>query len=122
MTIALWITAILLAFLYLFSGGMKVVRSRPQLEDMMVWVKSARIWQVRMIGALEVLGALGLVLPLATNIAPVLTAVAAICLVLVQLVAIPVHFRVKDVGPQLTLNVVLLLLAIAVAVLRFATL
>jgi hypothetical protein len=121
MTIALWITAALLTLLYLGSGGIKVVRSQAQLKDVMIWTTHASAWQVKTVGALEVLGALGVILPLATGIAPVVTAIAALCLALVQVVALIVHVRIKDVSPQLSLNVFLLLLAIAVAVLRLVT-
>lgn len=121
MTITLWITAILLALVYLGSGGVKVVRSRAQLEGRMSWVKGATNWQVKAVGVLEVLGALGVILPLATGIAPVVTAIAALCLALVQVVAIPVHLRIRDTR-SLPVNVLLLLLAVAVAVLRLVTL
>jgi hypothetical protein len=122
MIIALWITAILLSLLYLLVGGMKLARSKEQLSERMSWVTRASTWQVKLVGALEVLGALGVILPLATGIAPVLTAVAAIGLVLVQVVAISLHLRWKDAVSHLTINAVLLLLAVAVAVLRFVSL
>ncbi len=122
MLIALSITAALLTFVYLFSGGAKVLRSRAQLEPTMKWVRGATAWQVKVVGVLEVLGALGVILPLATGIVPVITAIAAICLGLVQVVAIPIHLRMKDPARVLSFNVVLLLLAVAVAVLRFVTL
>jgi hypothetical protein len=122
MTIALWISAVLLTILYLGSGGLKLVRSQAQLKDQMIWTTHASAWQVKTVGALEVLGALGVILPLATGIAPVLTGIAALCLALVQVVAIGVHIGIKDTTPQLALNVFLLLLAVAVAVLRFVTL
>jgi hypothetical protein len=122
MIVALWITAVLLTIVYLFSGVVKVVRSRAQLEPMMGWVAAATTWQVKVVGILEVLGAIGVILPLATGIAPVVTAIAAICLALVQVVAIPIHVRRKDTLASMSFNVVLLLLAVAVAVLRFATL
>jgi hypothetical protein len=121
MTLALWITAVLLTVVYLGSGGVKVIRSRTQLEPQMAWVKGATGWQVKVVGALEVLGALGVILPLATGIAPILTAVAALCLALVQVVAIPVHVRIKELR-SLPVNILLLLLAVAVAVLGFVTL
>ncbi len=121
MTIALWITAVLLTLLYLGSGGVKVVRSRERLQPMMAWVKDAAAWQVKVVGALEVLGALGVILPLATGIVPVLTAIAAICLALIQVVAIPIHLRMND-AKSLPGNAAILLLAVAVAVLRLLTL
>ncbi len=122
MLIALSITAALLTIVYLLSGGAKVLRSRTQLEPMMAWVKGATAWQVKVVGGLEVLGALGVILPLATGIAPVVTAIAALCLALVQVVAIPIHVRLKDPVRTMSFNFILLLLAIAVAVLRFVTL
>jgi uncharacterized membrane protein YphA (DoxX/SURF4 family) len=121
MIIALWITAVLLTLLYLVSGFPKIVRSQAQLKDQMPWTTHASAWQVKTVGVLEVLGALGVILPLATGIAPVVTAIAALCLVLVQVVALIVHVRIKDVSSRQGLNVFLLLLAIAVAVLRFVT-
>jgi hypothetical protein len=121
MIIALWITAILLTLAYLGAGATKLARTREQLEPRMGWVTHATNNQVRLVGALEVLGALGVILPLATGIAPVLTAVAALCLALVQVVAIVIHVRMKETK-SLPVNVILLLLAIGVAVLRFVTL
>jgi len=120
-TIALWITAVLLGLAYLATGLMKVVRSREQLEPQLLWVTDAATWQVKTIGVLEVLGSAGVLLPLATGIAPVLTAVAAFCLALIQVFAIPVHLRIHD-RRAVPLNVVLLLLALVVAVLRLRTL
>ena len=121
MTIALWITAALLAVAYLATGLMKVLRSRQQLEPQLRWVKDAASWQVKTIGVLEVLGAAGVLLPLVTGIAPVLTAIAAFCLALIQVFAIPVHLRIHD-RRAVPLNAFLLLLALAVAVLRLRTL
>ena len=85
MRIAYWIVAGLLALLYLFSGGSKVVRSKDQLRPMMGWVDSMPLGLLRTIGVLEVLGALGLILPPLTGIAAGLALAAATGLVLVQL-------------------------------------
>jgi hypothetical protein len=67
--VAYWIVAGLLAVLYLYAGGSKLVRSKQQLAPMMDWVDTIPMPVVRGIGALEVLGALGLVLPPLTGIA-----------------------------------------------------
>ena len=116
MLIALWITAALLAALYLFAGATKAIKSREALLPQMPYVEDFRGWQVTVIGILEVLGALGVILPLATGIAPLVTVLAAIGLVLVQIGAIIVHVRRGETA-KLGMNVVLLLLAAAVAVL-----
>ena len=65
------------------------------------------------------LGAIGLILPQATGIAPILTPIAALGLVAVQVGAITVHVRRKETK-VLPVNIVLLLLALFVAIGRFA--
>jgi len=120
-TIALWITAILLALVYLGAGGMKTFRSKAALQPNMAYVEDFTAWQVKAIGIVELIGALGVILPLVTGIAPVLTAVAAIGLAVVQIVAAVVHIR-RGEARSTPVNGVLLLLAVAVAVLRFVTL
>jgi len=93
MTIAYWIVAGLLALFFLYSGGIKVGQSRAQLRPMMAWVDDVPLGLVRTIGVLEVLGALGLILPPLTGIAPWLALASAIGLVLVQIGGIVVHLR-----------------------------
>jgi hypothetical protein len=63
MEIAYWIVAALLAVFYLYAGGKKVAQSREALEPMMAWVDQVPMPLVRTIGALELLGAAGLLLP-----------------------------------------------------------
>ena len=115
MIIAYWIIAGLLALVYLLSGGMKVVRSREQLIAAgQGWVEGANTGIVKLVGALEVAGALGLILPPITGIAPSLAPMAALGLVLVQAVAIGVHMKLNDTK-SLPVNIILLALAVAAA-------
>lgn len=122
MIIALWITALILTLVFVVSGGLKVVRTKDALEPQMAYVVDFAAWQMKVIGIVEVIGALGVVLPLVTGIAPVLTAVAALGLALVQVVAFIVHVRRDETKQSLPLNGGLFLLAVVVAVLRFLTL
>jgi uncharacterized membrane protein len=108
-TIAYWIVAGLLALFYVFAGVSKVARSKDALRPMMAWVDDMPFPAVRVIGVVEILGALGLILPPLTHIAPVLALVAAIGLVLVQLGAIVVHLRRGD--RNVAINIVALVLA-----------
>lgn len=121
MTIALWITAIVLTVAYLAAGAAKTFSPKAKLQTNMGWVEDFSAPQVKVIGVLELLGALGVILPLATGIAPVVTAIAAIGLVLVQAVALVVHVR-RNESKSYPVNAVLLLLALAVVILRFVTL
>ncbi|WP_371525579.1 DoxX family protein [Streptomyces sp. NBC_01283] len=111
MNIAYWIVAGLLALFYLYGGGVKVVRSREQLQPMMAWVDSTPMPFVRVIGVTEVLGAIGLILPPLTGIAPWPALAAAIGFVVLQIGATRVHLRRGD--RDIALNITLLLTASA---------
>ncbi|MGW6316384.1 DoxX family protein [Streptomyces sp. NPDC055099] len=96
MNIAYWIIAGLLALFYFYAGTLKVIRSRDQLRPMMAWVDRMPLPAVRALGTVELLGAIGLVLPPLTGIAPWLATVASIGLVLLQSGAIAVHLTGED--------------------------
>jgi uncharacterized membrane protein len=108
--VAYWIVASLLALMYLYSGGTKVLRSRQQLQPLMGWVETTPMAAVRTIGVLEVAGAVGLIVPPLTGVLPWLAIAAASGLVLVQVGAFVVHIRRHEFR-VLGLNAVLLVLA-----------
>jgi uncharacterized membrane protein len=110
MNVAYWAVASILALLYLYAGGIKIVRSKDQLRPMMEWVDIMPLGLVRGIGVLEVLGALGLILPPWTGIAPEVAFAAALGLVALQIAATALHLRRHDVD-SLWLNGSLLSLA-----------
>jgi hypothetical protein len=118
--IALWIVQGFLALTYLAAGGLKVVRPREQLvaSGRFDWMKDTSDAGVKAVGAVEILGALGLILPELTGIAPILTPIAATGLVIVQIGAIRVHLTRNERQP-LPANALLLLLAAFVATVRF---
>jgi len=119
--IVYWILAALLAVFYLYAGGKKVTQSQEQLAPMTGWVDSVPMPLVRVIGVLEVLGALGLVLPPLTGIVPVLAVAAATGLVLIQIGGMTVHIP-RGEARVIGLNIALLVLAAAVAWLAFVML
>jgi hypothetical protein len=110
MRVAYWIVAALLALFYLYAGGIKVARSRDQLRPMMGWVDSVPLRLVRIIGVLEVAGALGLILPPLTGIAVALAVVAAAGLALIQVGGISLHLS-RGEATVIWLNIILLALA-----------
>ena len=83
MSVALWIVQGLLAALFVFAGGMKLVLPLEQLAGP-VELPGAF---VRFIGVVEVLGGLGLILPAVLRIRPGLTPLAAAGLVIVMICA-----------------------------------
>lgn len=120
MLVALWIITALLTVAFLGAGIMKLVRPRSALIDGgMPWAADFSSASIRVIAVLEIIGALGLILPLATGVARVLTPVAAVALAALMLGAVVVHVRRREpVVPP----VVLTLLSIVVVVLGFAAL
>lgn len=118
MNTVLWIAAGLLALAMLGSGGMKIVRSTQALRPSMGWIDDFPAGTPKIIGTLEVLAALGLILPPALDIAPVLTPIAATGLAVIMIGAIVVHVRRKE-NQALPFNVILLLLSVFVAWGRF---
>ncbi|MGI9197691.1 MAG: DoxX family protein [Candidatus Nanopelagicales bacterium] len=120
MNVALWIAAGLLALAMLGAGLMKLVRSPDQLRAAgMGWVDHAPSWAPKVIGLLEVLGAIGLILPALTGIAPILVPLAATGIAVLMLGAVVVHIRLKDSLREALPAIVLALLAIFVAWGRF---
>jgi hypothetical protein len=114
MRIAYWIVAGLLAIFYLYAGGRKIVESRERLLPMMGWVDRMPMPLVRLIGTLEVLGAIGLILPPLTGIVAALAFAAAIGLVMIQAGGIVVHLS-RGEANLIGLNIALLIAAAAAA-------
>jgi uncharacterized membrane protein YphA (DoxX/SURF4 family) len=119
MNATLWVLAGLLALVFLVSGVMKLARPKDDLVAAgMGWAADFSSTLVKLIGALEVLAAAGLILPPAFGIAPVLTPLAALGLVLLMIGAVIVHIRRREY-PLIGVNLVLLALAAIVAWGRF---
>jgi len=119
MNIALWVLQVLLAGAFGMAGTMKIIRSKEELaENNMDWVEDFSETQIKGIGVLEILGAIGVILPMLTNILPWLTAWAAAGLALVMVGAAVTHTR-RGENQMIAINAVLFLLAIFVAIGRF---
>ena len=118
MNIALWVVQVVLAVAFLGAGFLKATKPKDVLVERMAWVQDFSATTVKMIGVVEVLGAIGLVLPWATGIAPVLTPLAALGLAITMALAAVVHVRRKEMQ-VIPVNIVLMALALFVAVGRF---
>ncbi|WP_432092738.1 DoxX family protein [Streptomyces sp. bgisy100] len=119
MNITLWIIASVLALAFLAAGLMKVGMPKEKLAASgMAWTEDVSAGVVRAVGAVEVLGALGLILPAALGVAPVLVAWAALGLAVTMLCAAAVHLRRKEMT-SVPAALALLLLAALVAWGRF---
>ncbi len=119
MNIVLWVIAGLLAAAFLGAGLMKLTRSREKLAASgMAWTEDFSPGVIKAIGALELLAAIGLILPAALNIAPVLVPLAATGLAVIMIGAMITHARRREF-PMIAGNLVLLVLAALVMWGRF---
>ena len=119
MLLGYWILAGALALSNLFAAGLKLLRTKEQLHAMgQEWVDDFAPRSIKGIGVAELLGALGLILPPLTHIAPVLAPIAAIGVALLQVGAGITHVRRGEMR-MLAANVPLVILAVVVAVLGF---
>jgi hypothetical protein len=110
LTYALWIVQGLLAALFLFAGGAKLVLPLDQMAGPVALPG----WFLRFIGVAEMLGALGLVLPGLLRIRPGLTSLAAAGLVIIMIGATVIMWAGGMVAVAL-MNVVVAFLAAFVA-------
>jgi putative oxidoreductase len=104
--VTLWIVQLLLAVAFGMAGIMKSTQPIAELTAAMGWPGDLPPVVVRFIGASELAAALGLVLPSATRIRPLLTPLAAMGLVIVMLLAALFHISRGEWG-ALPVNVVL---------------
>lgn len=122
METALWITQALLAAIFLATGLTKLTQPRLKLAaGPMSWAADVTDDQFRAVGLLEVAGALGLIMPAVTGIAPLLTPLAAVGLALTMVGAIVTHLRYGE-PERLAAPIVLFALCLFVAVERFGAL
>ena len=111
MNIVLWILQVLLALLFLFAGGTKLVLSAETLTQMGSPNQIVMpIWFIRFIGVVEVLGALGLILPGVFKTRQNLTTLAAVGLAIVMVGAVVLTIMGDGVAMAITPFVTLLLL------------
>jgi uncharacterized membrane protein len=96
MNIALWVAQGFVALVVTLTGTAKLFVAREQLARRMHWAATWPRERIKLLGLAEVAGAVGLVLPTATGIAPVLTPIAALCLAFLMAGAIRTHRRLGE--------------------------
>ncbi|MEV4197140.1 DoxX family protein [Micromonospora globbae] len=121
MDIVLWVVAGLLAATFLASGAMKLIQPKERLvASGMAVLDDLGTPAVKVIGVLEILAAVGLILPAALGVAPVLVPLAAVGLASLMVGAAAMHLRRRETQPVMA-NLVLLALAVLVAWGRFGS-
>jgi uncharacterized membrane protein YphA (DoxX/SURF4 family) len=118
MNIVLWIVQGLLAAMYLMAGAMKTFNT-AKTKEQMPWAKDRSDGFIRFVGISELLGALGLILPLVTGILPWLTVLAAVGLTIIQTLAVFQEHLPKKEYNIIPVNIVLLALSVFVVIGRW---
>jgi len=115
--ITLWMAQILLAATMLMGAVFKFMPI-SQVSAMMPWMGETPPWGVRALGMIDLIGAVGLILPALLRINPILTPWAAVGVVALMLCASVFHIsrgEASDIG----INIFAALLAVYVAWGRF---
>lgn len=111
MNIILWIVQGIAAALYLMAGSMKVFQLEKARESM-GWTEGRSDGFIRFVGIIELLGAIGLILPLATGILPWLTVLAAIGLSIIQVLALFTEHLPKKEYNYIPVNIIIFALTV----------
>jgi uncharacterized membrane protein len=114
----LWVLQAVLAAMFAMAGVMKATQSKEKLARGLPWVEDYSSGTVRLVGVLELLGAIGLIVPAATDVLPVLTPLAATGLAIVMALAVNTHRR-RHEPSAVAFNVVLCVALAVVAWGRF---
>ena len=123
MNVVLWILQGPLAFAMVMAGAMKVMQGKEKLleDPRMGWVGDFSDSTVRAVGGLELAAGIGLILPWWLDIAPILTPLAAVGVIAIQVGAMITHRRRGEMQ-MLGMNATLAVLALVVAIGRFGDL
>ena len=119
MNVLLWILQVLLALLFLFAGGTKLIMSAEALSQPATPNQvMLPVWFIRFIGVFEFLGGLGLLLPGLLKTRQYLTPLAALGLAIIMIGAV-VFTVIGGAIPVALVNVVILLLLLFIAYARW---
>lgn len=119
MNIFLWVLAYVLAAVFVASGAAKLLAPREQQIERTPYVEDFPQSIIRGIGVLEILGAIGLIVPALTGIAPLLVALAAAGLGITMVFAALVHIRRGDGPGAAAPSIILAVASVLLAWLRF---
>jgi uncharacterized membrane protein YphA (DoxX/SURF4 family) len=108
-----------LALFFLFPAFTKILSGKKKLIEKKMAAPGASVVPIKIIGFLELLGSIGIITSYLTNIAPILTPIAAIGFTMIMVGAIIVHVSKKDYK-TLPMLVIILVLSVIVAWYRIA--
>jgi uncharacterized membrane protein YphA (DoxX/SURF4 family) len=98
LNITLWVLQIVLGGMFIMAGFMKSLQPINELAKSLPWVAESSAALVRFIGVSELLGGVGLILPMALKIKPRLTIWAALGLCAIMILATIFHVSRGEYG------------------------
>jgi len=119
MNATVWIIHGILAIMFAMAGIMKSTQPKGKLVKSLPWVNDFSTSTVQFIGLSELLGAIGLIVPWITGIAPILTTISAIGICVIMVLATNIVHLKKREYKEIAINIFLFLLAAFVAYGRF---
>jgi len=115
MNIILWVLQSFMAAIFLFSGLNKSILSEQKLiAKGQTGVAGLPVPLIRFIGISEILGAIGIILPILLNILPILTAISAISFAIIMIPAAIIHYKLHEPKNVFT-NCIIFLLCLFIA-------
>jgi uncharacterized membrane protein len=118
MNTVLWIMQSLVAITFFCIGLIKTLGSKQKLQKIFSAGSPRSLFTTRLIGFLEILGAVGIIFPLLLHVYPFLTAIAGTCLSMVMLGAAAVHLKKKEYK-TLPLITILFIFSVIITINRY---
>ncbi len=118
LNITLWIAQILLAATFIWAASMKLFQPIEKLSAMWPWVGQVPVALVNFTGVIDLLGALGVILPALFRIRPKLTPITAVAIIILMICASVFHI-VRGEASVIGVNVIFALIAAFIAWGRF---
>lgn len=118
MNTALWIIQGIIAGIFAMAGFLKSTQSKDKLLKSLPWVNDFQLPTVRFIGISELLGAIGIIVPMVIGVLPVLSPIAATGLAIIMILAFIYHIR-KSEYKEVLFNAILFILLAIIAIYRF---
>lgn len=109
MNLIIWAIQIGLACVFIYFGSLKIFLPIEKIEKKVTWARDYSTSKLKLFGALEVIGAFGLLLPWRLDIFPILTPMAATGLAMVMAGAGMVHLRRDEIN-MFFLNILIIFL------------
>lgn len=109
MKIIILVLQIGLTCVFLYFGSLKMFLPIEKIEKKVSWARDYSEAKLRIFGFLEVIGAIGLILPYNIGVFPILTPIAATGLAMIMAGAIAVHLSRNEIR-MIFLNILIIFL------------